>query len=619
MKLSLRNRILFPVLLVVTLAVALLSWSSYRNARNALVDNLSLQMKQLAENSASDIEEWINNRKLDLELLAGEKNLVQSAKNTPETAALRLETSAELVRTVKTYGCYDRINLVNDKGVAIASSDAQTVGKLDVSDRSYYKEAMTGKSVISDVVLSKTTGTPVFMIAVPVRDANRVSGVLFGAIGMENFKRLFIDSTKVLETGYLAMYDPQGIVIAHPDSTKIMKLDLSKFEWGKKILSLKNGIVNFSLNGQDKIAVFNTSKTLGWGVTVNITRAELLAPVRKIALNSLYFCLVAIALTAVVVYYVTRSIVTPVNRMVTALRESASQVSEGAGQISSASQSLASGASEQAASLEETTSALEEMAGMTRNNADSANTAKDLSNQTRQAAEHGEADMKQMAAAMDAIKGSSDDIAKIIKTIDEIAFQTNILALNAAVEAARAGEAGMGFAVVADEVRNLAHRSAEAAKETASKIEGAITRSGQGVEISQKVQSGLQAIVQKARKVDELIAEIAAASQEQHQGITQINQAVAQMDKITQSNAASAEESAGAAESLNHQSENLNGLINQLVRLSEGGEAPGHDAPPRHSAPSATPNAVKPKPETVAKTRTETKRPNNVDAQFVDN
>ena len=202
--------------------------------------------------------------------------------------------------------------------------------------------------------------------------------------------------------------------------------------------------------------------------------------------------------------------------------------------------------------------------------------------------------MEHMTAAMEAIKVSSGDIAKIIKTIDEIAFQTNILALNAAVEAARAGEAGMGFAVVADEVRSLAQRAAQAAKETAAKIEGAITNTEQGVEDSAKVAERLREIVTKIRQVDELVADVAAASREQTQGIDQVNTAVTQMDSVTQSNAASAEESASAAEELNAQAESLKDAVAQLVAMVGGGSEPTRALPAAQGRP-ASPGVRAPK------------------------
>lgn len=249
------------------------------------------------------------------------------------------------------------------------------------------------------------------------------------------------------------------------------------------------------------------------------------------------------------------------------IAEGANQTASAASQVAAASQTLAEGASEQAASLEETSASLEEMASMTRRNADNAQQAKDLSSQTRAAADTGAADMEQMKTSMEAIKSSSDDVARIVKTIDEIAFQTNILALNAAVEAARAGEAGAGFAVVADEVRNLAQRSATAARETADKIEDAINKTTQGVQVSGKVAESLKQIITKARTVDDLVGEIAVACREQAQGTSQVNTAMSQMDKVTQSNAASAEESASASEEMNAQAAVQKEAVGQLLSL----------------------------------------------------
>ena len=281
-----------------------------------------------------------------------------------------------------------------------------------------------------------------------------------------------------------------------------------------------------------------------------------------------------------------RALIGVVSSAADQLAEGSGQVSSAAGQVSASSQSLAEGASEQASSLEETSSSLEEMSSMTKRNAENARQANDFAKQAREAADKGVSDMQTMSLAMESIKVSSDDIAKIIKTIDEIAFQTNILALNAAVEAARAGEAGMGFAVVADEVRNLAQRSAQAAKETAAKIEGAITKTGQGVAISSKVAAALGEIVTKVRQVDELVAEVANATREQTEGITQINAAVGQMDKVTQSNAANAEETAAAAEELNAQAETMKQSVTELLQLvkGKGGTTAGQGASPIRQA-----------------------------------
>ena len=276
---------------------------------------------------------------------------------------------------------------------------------------------------------------------------------------------------------------------------------------------------------------------------------------------------VGLTVALIVTIALERAISRPMKRVIEELNSTSIQMTQASGQVTAMSQSLAEGASEQAASLEETSASLEEMASMTRRNADHAQQAKGLATQTRTAADAGAHDMEAMNNAMGAIKQSSDNIAKIIKTIDEIAFQTNILALNAAVEAARAGEAGMGFAVVADEVRNLAQRSAQAARETAEKIKDSITKSEQGVVLSHKVSESLTEIVTKARQVDELVAEIAGASREQSTGTSQVNEAVTQMDRITQSNAANAEESAAAAEEMSAQATNLRQVVEELELL----------------------------------------------------
>lgn len=270
-----------------------------------------------------------------------------------------------------------------------------------------------------------------------------------------------------------------------------------------------------------------------------------------------------------------RSISHPINRAIEGLSEVAEQVSTASAQVASASQSLAEGSSQQAAGIEETSSSVEEMSSMTRQNADNANQANTLMVGMSSVVDDANHAMKELTQSMNEISQASEETAKIIKTIDEIAFQTNLLALNAAVEAARAGEAGAGFAVVADEVRNLAMRAADAAKNTANLIEGSVKKIKSGSEIVARTNEAFGKVAQGAKKESELVGEIAAASQEQSQGIEQINKTVSEMEKVIQKNAANAEESASAAEEMSTQAQQMKGFVSELTTLVRGGNGNG--------------------------------------------
>ena len=330
--------------------------------------------------------------------------------------------------------------------------------------------------------------------------------------------------------------------------------------------------------------------------------------------------LLAVVSLSLVSWRVTRSIVTALDRVGEKLKEGSNQLHSSANEISNSSKTLAESASQQAASLEETSASLEEIAAMTKRNAESASSGARLGSQTQQAAAAGMAQLSELSHALNTIKAatgemqtavhdmqsSSQQVAKIIKTIDEIAFQTNLLALNAAVEAARAGEAGMGFAVVADEVRALAQRSAQAAKDTADKIESAVKRSELGAVASTKVAKSLgeveataqsieevfTGIVSQIKSLDEVIAEIAAASKEQSAGVSEVNMAVSQMDKVTQSNAAAAEENAASANEMNSQARTLQEVVNQLESVVSGSSA--DDSASKQFAAANPPSSITP-------------------------
>ncbi len=331
----------------------------------------------------------------------------------------------------------------------------------------------------------------------------------------------------------------------------------------------------------------------------------LAAAMSIMVLGSIIGTLMAIFLAFLITNGITRAII----KVVKSLEEGSQQTSSAAQQVASSSHQMSQGATEQASSLEETSSALDQMSSMIKHNAENAAKASLMATQTNFHAQKGDASMKEMQSSMKAISESSDKVGRIIKTIEEIAFQTNILALNAAVEAARAGEHGRGFAVVADEVRNLAQRASQAAKDTQLLIENSQTSTREGAQITQKTSEALGQIMDAAKKVADVVNEIAIASKEQAEGIIQVTNAISQMDQVTQQTAASSEESASASEELASQAENLKEMVLGLEEIVNGENKinkNGHSKHPlntlksfgnkslRMTGPSKGPNVLKP-------------------------
>jgi len=291
--------------------------------------------------------------------------------------------------------------------------------------------------------------------------------------------------------------------------------------------------------------------------------SEAAAVEKNVKSVAIIVCIIGVGICTILGYFFS-GIPKKLGSIIYKLTESEEHLSAACVQVASASQSVAQGASEQAASIEETSSSMEEMASMTKMNADHANQADKLMQNALQVMTEVQKSSVDVANSMSKISQASHETSRIVKTIDEIAFQTNLLALNAAVEAARAGEAGAGFAVVANEVRSLAGRAASAAKSTSDLIEGIVKQINEGAETVKKTGSLFKDLVGNVRKGGELVAEISAASKEQSEGINQVNKAVGDMDSVAQQNAASAEESASAAQEMNAQTEMLRDMIIEL-------------------------------------------------------
>ena len=392
-------------------------------------------------------------------------------------------------------------------------------------------------------------------------------------------KELFEVTLSALKDGGTSFTDltmEDSVYVPRTNSNKIQAKLSDVTESWKKLQASVDGLRS-SDNGTDEHTSY-MKEILGLNVTVlqqmnqGVTLLQSESDSRiSSAIMGLYIGVgVALLTFGLVILYIYKGIVRPLNSAVMGLMQGTSQSESSSAQVSSVSQLQATGASKQAATVEETKSSLEVITSMTQQNAKSADDATVIANSASKSADEGVKSMEKMSTAIEEIKSSANETAKIVKTIDEIAFQTNLLALNAAVEAARAGDAGKGFAVVAEEVRSLALRSAEAAKNTAEMIEESVNNANNGYEISREVAEALEEITNSSNKVNTLLSEIAAASNEQAQGVEQINVAIEQIDDITQSNAASAEESASICEELNSQAIDLNRIAQDINYLVKG-------------------------------------------------
>jgi methyl-accepting chemotaxis protein len=406
---------------------------------------------------------------------------------------------------------------------------------------------------------------------------------LGNSVKISNFKFQTLGDPKIIEDA-LQLFEEMEKKLNALKSKTVVDLDRDDLEEiAVAASSYKQSIIGYLENwralqelgkklgavGDEIVATAKATALAGMG------QANEMADTAASSLSRSAFVVIAglaavIIIGIVMAFIMTNGITRPILRVVVGLSEGAGKVSEASGQVSSASQELAEGAAEQAAAIEETSSSLEQMASMTKQNAENAKEANQLMNGTKETVSRASQSMDLLTTSMGEISKASEETSKIVKTIDEIAFQTNLLALNAAVEAARAGEAGAGFAVVADEVRNLAMRAAEAAKSTSILIEGTMKRVREGSELVAKTDGEFRRVAESVSKSGGLIGEISAASNEQAQGIEQVNRAVSGMDKTVQKNASSAEESASASEEMSAQARRLKEFVAGLVALIEG-------------------------------------------------
>ena len=450
-------------------------------------------------------------------------------------------------------------------------------------------------------------------LVVPVMKEGRFLGVVGADVALDDLSSHVLELQADLP-GYVGVVSNTANYVVHPRAERLGKPLVESDPWAQPFLaSIADGQA-FLTESYSKTLGTNTYRAVApivlgetgtpWSAVLTLREDAMLAGARATRNRLLAVSGVATAVVLAVVWWLAHGIAAPIRKIAEGLHAQSEHLDVAAAQVSAASQALAAGSSEQAASLEETSASLEEMSSMTKRNAEDASaTNRVMSEEAITNFQEMSVRTEQMNAAISASVTASRETAKIIKTIDEIAFQTNILALNAAVEAARAGESGAGFAVVAEEVRNLAQRSAKAARETAEMIEGSNARIIEASQLNAHVVAALQSNTEIARRVATSVGAIATASREQADGISQVNVAVSQMDRVTQSNAASAEETAGAAQELNAHSISLKSAVNELVGLIEGASARGAVLPPVVSPVAAHPTTPQHQPAPRAHVR----------------
>lgn len=565
MKLGLGNRFLIPTIALIIAGMSILTGMAYFNSKKFLEKSVSDQIFQVSESSRKITEFWLKELKTNLTVWSQQKTLQWAVQDSYMGKKIRTSVNSHLesMRTAN----YESISLADSKGQIICSSNPDIISKNNVAERKYFQEAIAGKFYLSEVMKSEVSGKPVFVIAISVGENGR-KGVLFSIINFQYFSEELISPVRVGTTGYACLFQTDGLVIAHPEKSKILNENINSYDFGKKILAEKEGILSHSSDNEERITVFKKIESAGWILAVSVARWELQAPAEKIGSILIILSISVVLAVCVLIFLIARSIIRPITRIVQGIEGSVQQLSLASGQIENIGKQLAAGTSIQASALEESSASLEETSSMTRQNADNAKKAglfmQEDADPNFQIMEER---VKKMGTAMQATVEAGKKTAEIVSSITSNAFQTNLLALNAAIEAAHAGEAGSGFAVVADEVRKLARDASVSAKDAAILIEDTVNRITETWESGNSVAEIMVKNTEIIQKVRILVDEICMASEDQAKGIEQVNTAVAEMDRIVQQNAASAETTVFSSEKMNKQVKQVRVLIDELTNL----------------------------------------------------
>ena len=633
MKLSLLQKFLIPVIVLLVIGLGASAMATYYFAAETIEQGVEERLDQTADFLLKSVQSWVQERKREIRNWSLSSTYEKALQEGFVGKAARKVANQGLADLIKEYPFYESVNVADISGVVVAASLEGALG-IDLKDRDYFLGASSGNSFLSRVLVSKVTGKPVFVLAAPIRREEKVIGVFFGVVNLEYFNAEYVDTVSIGKTGYAYTYDDTGLTMAHQHKENIMKVNIKEMDFGRKMMSIGSGRIKYQYGGDDRLVCFRKDEKTGWSVAVGASLTELSSTARKIGYISLGLTLPVLILMVLIISLLTSRIVSrPVRQVVKGLKDMAEgegdltarldigsrdeigelvrwfntfvekiqgviiQVGENVQVLNTASSEMAEVAGQMAAGAEQMagrSDGLARNAGEVQENMDGiAATTEELSanvNTMASAVEEMTSSVGEISqnagnsantanqaariadetgASVQLLKQSADEIGQVVEVIVDIAEQTKLLALNATIEAARAGEAGKGFAVVAGEVKDLAGQTGQSTEDIRGRILAIQENTARAAEAIGKIAGAIKEASEHAQGIAAAVEEQSATTNEIARNVTQAAAAAHEVSENTSRVAAISREMTDSMAELSTSARNANQGASMVLTSSE--------------------------------------------------